>query len=117
MKFYNETQPLYLETNASGVRLGASLLQTRSGTSCPRDKTTDNIISRPIAFDSKSLSSVERWYTNIEREALGILYGLKKFHHYCFVRRESIITNHKPLVTISKKDVATLSQKYNIFCS
>ena len=71
-KFYNETQPLYLETDVSGVRLVVSLLKTRSGTSCPRDKASDNSILRPIMFASESLSSVERRYSNIEREVLGI---------------------------------------------
>ena len=73
MKFYNETQLLYLKTDASGVRLGAALLQTRSEASCPRDKAPDNSIFILIAFASKSLSIVERRYSNIEREALGIL--------------------------------------------
>ena len=44
------------------------------------------------------------------REALGILHGLEKFHHYCFGREVFIITNHKPLVSVLKKDVTTLSQ-------
>ena len=78
MKFYAETQPLYPETDTSGVRLGASLLQTRSGTSCLRDKAPDNSIVKPIVFASKSLSNVKRRYSNIEREALGILHRLKK---------------------------------------
>ena len=42
MKFYDKTQPLYLETEAFGVGLEAALLQTRNGTSCPRDKAPDN---------------------------------------------------------------------------
>ena len=29
MTFYNETRPLYLETDASGTRLGTALLKTR----------------------------------------------------------------------------------------
>ena len=50
-------------------------------------------------------------YSNIEREALGILHGLEKFHHYYFAKKVSIITNHKLLMIIFKKDVATLSQR------
>ena len=46
-----------------------------------------------------------------ENEALGILYRLKKFHHYCCVRELSIITDHKPLVATFKKDIETVSQK------
>ena len=111
MKFYDETQPLYLETDASGVRLGAALQQSRSGTSCQGDKVPDNSILRPITFASKCLSSMERRYSNIEREALGILHRLYQFHHYCFVRELSIITDHKPLAAIFKKDAAMLSQK------
>ena len=50
MKSYDKTQPLYIETDASGFRLGAALLQTRSGTSCPRDKAPGNSILRPICL-------------------------------------------------------------------
>ena len=39
------------------------------------------------------------------------MHGLERFHHYCFAREVSIITDHKPLVAIFKKDVATLSQQ------
>ena len=37
-------------------------------TSCPRDKAPDNSKLRPITFVSKSLSSAERRYSNIDRE-------------------------------------------------
>ena len=105
-KFYDETKPLYLETEASGIGLRAALLQTRSATSCPRAKAPDNSILRTIEVASKSLSGAERRYSNIEREALAILHRLDKFHHYCFVRDVSIITDHKPLVAIFKKEKA-----------
>ena len=45
----------------------------------------------------------EHRYSNIKREALGILHGLKKFHHYCFAREVYVINDHKPLVSIFKK--------------
>ena len=34
-----------------------------------------------------------------------------EFYHYCFARKLSIIADHKPLVAIFKKEVATLSQR------
>ena len=77
----------------------------------PRDKAPHSSILRAIVFTSKSLSSMDRRFSNIERGSLGILHGLKKFCHYSFVREVSIITDHKPLVVIFKKDVATLSQR------
>ena len=95
----------------SGAGLGAALLQTRSNTSCHRNEVPDNSILRPIAFTSKSLTGTEKKYSNIEREALGILYGLEKFHHYCFVREVSVIMDHKPPIAIFIKDVATLSKR------
>ena len=36
--------------------------------------------------------------------------NLHKIHHYCFAREVLVITDHKPLVAIFKKDMATLSQ-------
>ena len=96
--------------DAFRIGLGTALLQTRDGTTCPEDSAPDNMILRPITFASKSLTSVKQRYSNIEREVLGTLHGLRKFHHYCIAREVSIITNHKPLVAISKKDIVTLSQ-------
>ena len=111
MKFYDETYPLYLETYTSGIGLSTGLLHTRDGMTYPKDTTPDNTILRPITFASKSLTNAEQRYSNIKRQALGILLSLKKFHHYCFTREVSIITNHKPLVVMFKKDVVTLSQQ------
>ena len=103
-------QPSHCTWRQMHLELNSALLQTRSGTSCPREKAADNSILWPTAFASKSLSSAERRY-NIEREVLGILHGLEKFCHCCFVREVSIITDHKAQLAILKKDVATLSQR------
>ena len=110
MKFYDDTKPLHLGTDASGVGLGAALLQMCQETTCQKDVAPDNTILHPIAFASKSLTGAEHRYSNIEREALGILRGLEKFHHYCFPRDVLVITDHKSLVTIFKKDMVMLLQ-------
>ena len=110
MEFYDDTKPLYLKTDTSGIGLRTALLQLRDSTAWQTHMPPDNTILQPIAFASKSLMDAECRYSNIECKALGILHGLEKFHHYCFGREVLVITDHKPLVSMFKKDVATLSQ-------
>ena len=80
----------------------------------PRNEAHDNTVLWPIAFTSKSLKSAETHYGNIEREALGMLHGLKKFHHYCFMCEVNVITKHKLVVVLFKKDIASLSHRLQI---
>ena len=54
MKCYDQIQPPYLETDAPRVGMAASLLQTRNGTSCPRDKAPDNSMWRTIALQTRA---------------------------------------------------------------
>ena len=110
MKFYDDTKPLYLKTDASGISLRAALLQVRDNTTCQTHMAPDNTILCPIAFASKSLTGMECRYSNIKCKVLGILHGLEKFHHYCFSREVLIITDQKLLVSMFKKDIVTLSQ-------
>ena len=91
--------PLYLETDVSGIGLSTALLQTRYGMTC----------SNCILKEKSDLHRMK--IHNNKREALGILFCLERFHHYCFDREVSIITNHIPLVAIFKKEVATLLQR------
>ena len=67
--FYNEKEQLYLEREALGVGLGASLLLVMNGMWFPRNDATNNASLWPIAFASTSLSSAETWYSNIETKA------------------------------------------------
>ena len=78
MKLYNDTKPLYLKTDATGISLGVALLQLRDNTTCQTHMTPDKTILCPIAFASKSLMGAECRYSNIECEALGILHGFEK---------------------------------------
>ena len=110
MKLNNKTRPLYTEAHACVVRLGAVLLQARSGTSCPSVEAPDNNILRPIALMSKSPSSAEKRYSNIEREALGILYRLKSSIVAVCKRGEDNYRSQTPNHSILKRCSNTITE-------
>ncbi len=55
-----------------------------------------NGAKRPIAYVSKSLSDAEKNYSQLDREALAIVFGLKKFHQYIYGRLFTLIVDHRP---------------------
>ena len=113
MALYNENEELYLEIDVYTVSLGASLPKMRDGMLLPRNKALDNAVLWQTALVSKSLTSAEPHYSTTEREALSILHGPGKFHHYCFTCEVSMITYHKALLAIFKKET---QQAYHTDC-
>ena len=66
---------------------------------------------RPIAFASRALSASERYYAQIEKEALSLVFGVKRFHQFLYGCKFTIMTDHKPLQEIlgSKSAVPALA--------
>jgi hypothetical protein len=51
-----------------------------------------------IAYSSKHLNAAERNFSAIEREALAMVYGIKRYYHYLQDDQFEIICDHRPMV-------------------
>ena len=86
---YDPDLPISLAGDASAYGVGAIISH----------KMLDGT-ERPLAFASRTLSASERNYSQVEKEALSLIFGIKKFHQYLYGRHFTLITDHKPLTTI-----------------
>ena len=66
---------------------------------------------QPVTYASRALTQTEQHYSQIEKELLAQVFGLEHNHHYTYGRRVTLWTDHKPLVTIYKKPLASAPKR------
>eukprot|EP00731_Ephydatia_muelleri_P003248 Em0001g3248a len=82
---FDTSKPIKLYCDASAVGIGACLMHVIGGQ------------EQPVMYASRSLSKTEAKYAQIEREALAIIFAIKKFHQYLYGKEFILVTDHKPL--------------------
>ena len=89
MAFYVKEAPTEVVTDASPVGLGGILVQEKQG------------VKRAVAFASRSLSHVERRYSQSEKEALAVVWACERFHLYLTgLQSFQLVTDCKALEAI-----------------
>ena len=80
---YDPARPIRIAVDASPYGVGAVV-----------SSNVPDGTERPIAFASRTLHKNEKTYAKIEKEALAINYGVKKFHQYLCGRKLTLFTDH-----------------------
>ena len=94
LQHFNPKYESSIETDSSSYGLGAVLLQR------PRE----NAPWMPVQFASRSLNDAEKNYSQIEREALSVIFGVNKFREFLLGAHFVIFNDHKPLFTLFAKN-------------
>jgi len=98
MAYFDPARPIVVRTEASfNEGLAAALLQKHGST------------YRPVHFISRSLTEVEKRYSQTEKDALAIVWAKKRLRIYLLgAPMVRIITAHKPLIPMFNKSTAKL---------
>jgi hypothetical protein len=90
LQFPDFDKGFVLTTDASLLALGVVLSQTGEE------------VVRPVAYASRRLTPVESRHSTIERELLGVVWGVEHFRPYLLGKKFTLKTDHKSLVWVEK---------------
>ncbi|XP_053681614.1 uncharacterized protein K02A2.6-like [Sabethes cyaneus] len=96
LRYYDVSQPLFIECDASCIGLGAAVFQNNG----------------IVGYASRTLTAAERNYAQIEKELLAILFACVRFDQLVVGNPKTTIrTDHKPLLNIFKKPLLSAPRR------
>ena len=90
LRHYDPDEDLIVQCDASQDGLGACLMQC----------------GQPLMYASRTMTSTEQAYAQIEKETLAIVFAMERFHQFTYGRMTMVQSDHKPLETIMKKPLS-----------
>ena len=95
LPYFDVNAETTLQMDASKKGLGACLIQK----------------GKVICYASRALTKTEQNYQNLEREALGTIWGMGKFHYFLYGKEFTLETYQKLLVSVYKKHMVDISPR------
>lgn len=101
LSHFNSSWPIIVAADASKYGIGGVILHVNP-----------DGVEVPIAHFARSLTETEKRYSQIEKEALALIYTVKKSHKFVFGRRFKLQTDHRPLLALfgDNRDLPVHSQ-------
>ena len=93
--YFDPRKTSTIQADASKHGLGACLLQQ----------------GKPTAYASRSLTSSESNYAQIEKELLVIVFAFEKFHQFIYGFPTKVHSDHKPLESIVTKPLCSVRKE------
>ena len=95
LKNFNPNFQTHLKIGISSIKLGALLEQNHGTLTYPK--------WYPTGYASRSLPDYEKYYAQIEKETLSIVFGVERFHEYLYGLKFTVINDPQPLKPIFSK--------------